>query len=120
MKRVVKWLSLRPHLIPCLGAIVMLLGAFGRWPYDYYTVMRWVTFSVGLFVAYRSYVSRCDWAVWLFVSIAILFNPLLPIHLKRYTWQIIDGITAAVFLAAVLFIAPDENSRKASDDVRHS
>ena len=111
-----KWLSLRPHLIPCLLATAMLVGAFGRWPYGYYRLLRWVTFSVSLFVAYRAYVSKIDWLVWLFLSVAVLFNPLFPIHLKRDTWQIIDGIAAIAFLAAGLSIVPKTSQEKAPEN----
>ena len=114
--RVVQWLLLRPHLIPCLAAAIMLLGAFGRWPYDYYRLLRWVTCSASLFVAYRAFVCRVNWIIWLFCLSALLFNPILPIHLKRDIWQIIDGIAAAAFLAAGLSVVPKTSQEKAPEN----
>jgi Family of unknown function (DUF6804) len=34
-----------------------------------------------------------------FALIAVLFNPIVPIYLKRGTWFYLDILTAAVFIA---------------------
>jgi hypothetical protein len=49
----------------------------------------------------------------LLVGIAILFNPLIPIYLKRQTWIWVDLASAAAILAHMIFVRgphrhPDE------------
>lgn len=98
------FLSRRPHAVPALIAAVMLVGALGRWPYDYYKLLRWVTCAAAVFVAYQGYAWKQLWATWLFGSVTVLFNPFAPIHLTRQVWQPIDAGTALVFVLAVVIL----------------
>jgi hypothetical protein len=87
----------RPHLIPAILAAVMLFGALGQWPDGYYQLLRFVTCCVSVYVAYTAYTWQKMWAVWLFGFIAVLFNPLAPIHFSRELWQYVDIICAVLF-----------------------
>ena len=81
----------------------LLVWALSRHPYSYYTLLRWATFAASVFIAVRA--SKGEKAVWfwVFIIIAVVFNPVLPIHLKRDTWAIIDLAAAAVFLVSIVF-----------------
>jgi len=98
----------RPHLIPCIIAALALLGALGDWPYGYYQLLRFVVCGVGAYVAYRAYNWQKIWATWLFGIIAVLFNPLIPIHLSREIWQPIDLICAIVFIVIIPVLKKSE------------
>jgi hypothetical protein len=78
----------------------MLLAALGDWPYGYFQLLRFVVCGAGAYVAWVSYHSRYAWAAWPFGFVAILFNPLAPVHLSRATWQPVDLACAALFLLA--------------------
>lgn len=93
-----------PHLIPALIAAVMLLGALAPLPYGYYQALRWVTCGVGVYMAVNAYSWGKTWATWIFGAIAILFNPLIPIHLTREIWQPIDAICSLFFGLSILFL----------------
>jgi len=97
-------LEKRPHLIPCLIAALMLFGALAYWPYGYYKLLRFVTCVAGVYVVYKAYNWQKMWAVWLFGFIALLFNPLIPIHLTHEIWQPIDFICAILFIAIVFVL----------------
>jgi len=90
----------RPHLIPAVIAALMLLMALGDWPYGYFQLLRFVVCGAGAYVAWVSYHAKYPWAVWLFGFIAVLFNPLAPVHLSRATWQPVDLVCAVLFLLA--------------------
>jgi hypothetical protein len=90
-------LSRRPHLIPSLIIAVMLIVAVASLPYGYYQLLRWVTCAVAVFIAFKSYGWHKTWAVWLFGAIAVLFNPIVPIHLTKEIWQPIDIVSAILF-----------------------
>jgi len=94
----------RPHIIPSVIAVLMLLGALGEWPYGYYKFLRWITCAVALFVAFMAYDWHKLWATWLFGFIALLFNPLIPVHLSRQLWQPIDLICAVLFVLSVFIL----------------
>ena len=93
----------RPHLIPCIVAALMLLGALGDWPYGYFQLLRFVVCGVSAYMAYMAYNWRVLWSFWVFVIISALFNPVIPIELSREIWQPID-IICAVFFLVIIFI----------------
>jgi hypothetical protein len=88
----------RPHLIPALAAAVLLLVALGEHPYGFYTFLRWAVTVAALVVAWES---AAQWATWVFVGIAILFNPIAPVYLDRETWRPIDVARAVIFVVSV-------------------
>jgi len=72
--------------------------------------------AAAVFVAYKSYGWRALWGAWLFGFIAVLFNPLIPVHLWREIWQPIDLAVAAAFLvAAVLLRRPEAPKAEEGD-----
>ena len=97
-------LRCRPHLIPSLAATVLLIAAVAERPYGYYVLLRWATCAAAIFVAYKAYVWKGIWAVWLFGFVAVLFNPLFRIHLTRDIWRPVDVVTAAAFVAAAFVL----------------
>ena len=88
----------KPHLIPCIIAALMLLGALGDWPYGYFQLLRWITCGSAIFVAFVAYQWQKIWVTYLFGIIAVLFNPIAPIHLTRELWKPIDVICAILFI----------------------
>ena len=79
------------------AAAALAFYATGRHPYNVYILTRWVLFLTccwGVCVALRS--SR-RWFTLAYVAIALVFNPILPFHFRRSTWQKLD-ITAGVAL----------------------
>ena len=97
-------LQQRPHLIPFIIASVILLGALGNWPYGYYQLLRWITCGAAVCVAFLAYHWEKKWATVVFAIVAVLFNPLLPIHLSRDLWQPIDVVCAVLFVVVGLIL----------------
>ncbi len=87
-------------------AIVMLLLAIpsGVWPYGYYIILRWVVAVAALFVLWVAYQLKKQSWLWIMGVIAILFNPIVLIHLDKETWVVIDFIVAGVFLVSIFKI----------------
>lgn len=84
----------------------MLFISLYRLPIGYYNFLRWVTCGTALYVAFISYLKKdkINFGVWLFVLIALLFNPILPFYLGRELWQIVDVIVAMIFMLSIIFI----------------
>ena len=111
-------LKKRPHLIPSLMATLMLLGALADWPYGYYQLLRFIVCSAGVFVAYIAFTWKKIWAVWLFGFIALLFNPLISIHLSRELWQPIDIICAILFTVAMFILKEPMQTTKTAKEAK--
>lgn len=86
-------------------ASIFLLLSFFDWPYGYYTFMRIVVTGVSIYYAYMLYEvleERGFW-FWALVGIAILFNPLIPIHLgDKEVWGFIDIIVVIFYVSLVV------------------
>jgi len=92
-------MNTRPHLIPALVMTAMLFLAIADLPYGYYQLLRWVVCGVAVYIAYKAYRWGKPWATWVFGFIAVLFNPILPVHLTREIWRPIN-ITCAILSAS--------------------
>ena len=101
MKSIQHFLKSRPHAVPVLISVVMLLACLHEWPYGYYTLMRWIVCGTAIFTAYRAFVDKgrkpSVW-MWIFIFIAFLFNPIAPIPLEREMWVIIDIVVAVIMV----------------------
>ena len=77
-------------------AAIMLLLALASWPYGYYQLLRIVVCGTAGYGAYlASQADQHPW-MWLLGAVAILFNPILPIHFDRSVCRILDIVTAVV------------------------
>lgn len=96
---------LRIDLAICLFTAALCVWALARHPYSYYELLRLITCGVSAYMAWRCFASEMTALGTAFGVLAVLFNPLLPIHLSRETWAPIDLIGAAI-LAYGAFQAP--------------
>jgi hypothetical protein len=91
----------------------LLFLALPNQPYVYYKILRWFVFLTTSLTAIRCFkADKPKWVLilaFLFVGIAALFNPIFPVYLKKTNWQIIDIITAVIFIAQVAFSKKLEN-----------
>ena len=85
-------LERRPHVVPAVLAALFLFGALLHWPYGYYILLRWVVMLAAVWVVFCAWGWEKQWVAWAFAFVAILFNPLVPIHLTREIWQAINFI----------------------------
>jgi hypothetical protein len=91
-------------IIARIIAAGLLVWSLARHPYDYYTLMRWIVCATAGYLTYVSYDSKKTPWVWVFGGIAILFNPIIPIHLKKTTWAAIDVVAGVIMIVSILFI----------------
>ena len=80
---------------------VMLLIAILPLPYGYYTLLRWVVCISAIFSVWVANESRKKFWLFLMAIIALLFNPIVPIHLDKGTWVVIDFIVAILFFTSI-------------------
>ena len=97
-------LEKRPHLISSSLAAIMLLLALAPWPYGYYQLLKFVVCGASVYTAFKAYQWQKIWATWLFGFVAVLFNPLIPIHLSREIWQPIDIVCAILFMVIAIIL----------------
>jgi hypothetical protein len=87
-----------------LSIVALAFAAFADMPYDFFVLLRVLVFltCVILLAALWKAQLVSGWFC-LVTGIALLYNPLLPIHLHRDTWSWINIVTI-VFCALVALI----------------
>lgn len=97
-------------------AIIFLVLALGRYPYGYYTLIKLVVCGVTVYGAcFAKKMEKIGW-VWSFGIIAVLFNPVIPVHLySRSTWQFIDLAVAVVLLISIFAVRKSQSLKQTVD-----
>jgi hypothetical protein len=91
---------MNPKWVCIVSAILLLIGIPTGWPYSYYILLRWIICAASIYVAYRFYKSKITGWAWIFGSLALLFNPVLPFYLNKSTWVGIDLISSILYFVA--------------------
>lgn len=94
-----------PRLV-WLAPAILLIVATSHLPYGYYTFTRIVTCGAAAIIAFAGFKGHPVNQVWAvpLVLVAILFNPIIPIHLARQRWIYLDFGAAGVFAAHLLLV----------------
>ncbi len=85
---------------PVVACILALLMAFfSRWPYGFYVLLRLGVCTVSVYGAVEMFKQQRTMWAWALGANAVLYNPVLPIHMARSDWEIIN-LLDALFLVA--------------------
>lgn len=84
-----------PHLsrLNRFTIIALILAAFPL-PYGYYIFLRWLVLASATLHIIMGVSRHRIAVVIIFIPIAILFNPIAPIHLPKGLWFFIDLLSA--------------------------
>ena len=83
-----------------LGLGLLLFIASAPLPYGFYTFTRIIICGFSLVLFYQNFNAsdkKSSWA-WFFLFLAVLFNPLIVIHMQKEVWTIIDIILGLFFV----------------------
>lgn len=92
-------------------AVTMLFIGAAPMPYGYYMLLRFVATGVFAWAALISYERKNQSLPWVFGLLAILFNPILKIHLPKEFWAFIDIGAGALLLLTKRHVQQSENER---------
>lgn len=82
-----------------IAPILLLFGALmNGLPYAYFQILRIVVFISSIYIAIWADKTKFRWSTGFLGFIAILFNPIMPIHLSRGTWMLIDVLSGIMFI----------------------
>lgn len=88
-------------------AIILLLCLF-KMPYGYYEFVRFASMIGFAYLANSAYQKKINNEVFIFLSLAILFQPFEKFAFGRIIWNVID-IVIALFLLLSLLKTNDKN-----------
>src|SRR5208282_1045481 len=93
-----------PRVVWIVPTILLMIATL-KLPDGYYTFTKIVTCGVAAILSFAGSQGNpiSQWSV-LLALVAVLFNPVIPIHLSRPTWVFLDFGTAAAFAAHLILI----------------
>jgi hypothetical protein len=90
------------NILLSIATILMVLAILGGWPYGFYTFLRITIFSISIYLVVILIKSDLLEFAWAYGFIGLLFNPLIPFHLGRSIWLVVD-FAALVFFVYSIF-----------------
>ncbi len=102
---------MRKIWVPQLVVIGMLVWALNPTnPYGYYILLRWVCFGVFGYLALQAFDQRRQGWVWILGITAGLYNPIVPVHMTREIWSVINIATVLIAAASIVCITSIEEN----------
>jgi hypothetical protein len=112
-QRMILWagISCVPQLLACL----MLLWALKPHnPYGYFILLRWVCCAVFAGLAFQAFARDKQGWGWVLGITAVIYNPIIRVHLTREQWSIINVLTIGIAVASIfaLTLRADRNNAR--------
>jgi len=101
-------LTKKKNILLIIATTFLFLALIDGWPYGFFTLLRFVVFTISAYIAWMLYKVNNEKMVWFFGFFAILFNPFIPIHLNREIWIVIDLIVGIFMIVSVFIIKLDQ------------
>jgi hypothetical protein len=98
---------MKKNILTLVASAMLFIALTDGLPYGYFTLLRFVVCAVAAYIAYLTYEDNKEslW-VWVFGFVAVLFNPIIIITLKRSQWTTIDLLTGVFLIASIFFLKP--------------
>ncbi|MDU2243571.1 MAG: DUF6804 family protein [Paenibacillus sp.] len=86
-----------------ITATLLLIGV-GSLPYSYYEFLRIIVFACGIISAVIEFKKKkpIKYLFWGYVSMSVLFNPLIPIYMNKINWIIFDVVVGIFLIFSVV------------------
>jgi len=92
-----------------ISVVFLFLAMIEGWPYGFFTLLRLVVFGTTVYLSWLAYKSKKQSWIWIFGFIALVFNPLIPLHLGRDLWMVVDLLVAGFLIISIfVFKLPKE------------
>jgi len=104
--------------IPQVVVVPLLLWALNpENPYGYYLLLRWICCAAFAYLAIQAVAQEKGGWVWVLGVTAVVYNPIIRIHLTREIWSVINVATIAIAIASmfVLRVKTDEPAKNPND-----
>ena len=91
--------------------VAMLFIGAAPLPYGYYMLLRFVATGVFAWAAIVSFERKNQSLPWVFGLLALLFNPIVKIHMPKEFWAFIDIGAGLLLLLAKRHVQQTDNER---------
>lgn len=100
---------MRSRWVIALATSVAVAVGLGDMPYGYYNLLRLLICGFSLFLLLGDTPVRIEWQRWLTGAFAVLYNPILPIHIgEKDIWIVLNLLTVGWFWFLAMQRPPKE------------
>lgn len=103
----VQWLKKNPPIPQIIGVAMLAWALVPANPYGYYIFLRIVVFGIFAFLAIKANDLKLVGWVWVLAITAIVYNPIIRVHLNRDIWSVVN-VATIVLLIATVFVLREE------------
>ena len=90
--------------VPQVIVVIGLLGALNPNPYGYYVLLRLLCSGVFVFLTLRALEDGNERWAWILGITAVIYNPILRVHLTRDIWSVINLLTIGVAIKSIFVL----------------
>ena len=80
-------------------------------PYEYYNLLRLICCSAYSYLAFQALKQENERWVWILGTTAVLYNPIIPIHLTRGIWSVINIVTIVITIVSISVLKIETKKR---------
>ncbi|MBU1425285.1 MAG: hypothetical protein KKH12_07545 [Gammaproteobacteria bacterium] len=100
----VQWLKKSLPIPQIVGVALLAWALVPTNPYDYYIFLRIVLCGIFVFLAIKAHeLKQAGW-VWALAITAVVYNPIVRIHLNREIWSVVNFATIGLLIATVFVL----------------
>ena len=98
-----KYFTIVDSIVKLFVAIMLIIAASTKQQYSFYTLLRWTVMTSCIYFLFLAIKEKQQGLIVLYVTIAIVFNPLKIIWFQKQTWHLIDFALSAIFILTALY-----------------
>ncbi len=106
------WLNTTWLRVLAILGLVTAAFAADLLPYAYFQLLNWVVAGASVAIACQAYTAKKAFILWLFMIVAVVFNPLAPLYFRQDVWRVADLVAALIFAATFFFGRAKPSSKK--------
>ena len=100
----VQWLKKSPPIPQIVGVAMLAWALVPTNLYSYYILLRIVLCGIFVFLAIKAHeLKQVGW-VWVLAITAVVYNPIVRVHLNREIWSIVNVATIGLLIATVFVL----------------
>ena len=95
-----------------IGLAILFFLCLLKMPYGFYQLVRFLALVGFAFLAYQAYQEKNTAATFIYIALALLFQPFFKIALGRDLWNIVDVVVGIGLVASLLVQAKNDVVKK--------
>jgi hypothetical protein len=87
-----------------IAGVMFLWALYPENPYGYYVLLRWIVCPCFAYAAVQAFKQQKTHWVWILGVTAAIYNPLLPLHLTRELWSVLNLVGIGICVRSVFVL----------------